>query len=123
MNLDPSLLLFLREIHYLSQQPYNVPMPPAARQLLRNTDPTPLNVMATRLETVACKYNTIMKMISDYERPLFERKLARIDQVFKPIAFTRNVFDALELVLCTCRAMPVVVVSMYCFCKQYFLLQ
>jgi len=58
-----------------------VAVPTAARELVRNTGPYMLSVLATRLETIVSKYNTIMKMIGDYERPLFERKLARIDQV------------------------------------------
>lgn len=81
VNLDPALLLLLREIHYLSSEPFLVAVPTAARELVRNTAPYTLNVIATRLETIVSKYNTIMKMIGDYERPLFERKLARIDQV------------------------------------------
>ena len=82
MNLDPNLLLLLREIHYLSSEPFLVSVPSAARELVRNTAPYTLNVIATRLETIVSKYNTIMKVITDYERPLFERKLARIDQVW-----------------------------------------
>lgn len=75
------MLLLLREIHYLSSEPFLVSVPAAARELVRNTGPYTLNVIATRLETIVSKYNTIMKVIGDYERPLFERKLARIDQV------------------------------------------
>ena len=81
VNLDPSLLLLLREIHYLSQQPFHLKMPAPARELLRSSDCRQLRLAATRLETVVSKYNSIMKTISHYELPLFERSLSKIDQV------------------------------------------
>ena len=81
VNLDPRLLLLMREIKYMSQDPFNITLPPAARALLRNTDSDSLRTTATRLETITSKYNTVMKTITEYELPLFERALARIDTV------------------------------------------
>lgn len=36
VNLDPQLLLLLREIHYLSQAPFYVAVPSAARWVVMN---------------------------------------------------------------------------------------
>ncbi|CAH1797693.1 unnamed protein product [Owenia fusiformis] len=83
VNLDPKLLLLLREIHYLSQEPHNIHLPAPARELLRNTNAYELRVTATRLETIVSKYNVIMRTITDIEKPLFERKLAKIDNLFE----------------------------------------
>ncbi|XP_078672103.1 uncharacterized protein LOC144911712 isoform X1 [Branchiostoma floridae x Branchiostoma belcheri] len=82
VNLDPELILLLREIHYFSQAPYNIKLPQPARALIRNTDAATLRVTAARLETIVSKYNEVMRSISEVERPLFERKLAKIDVVF-----------------------------------------
>ena len=81
VNLDPSLLLLLREIHYLSREPFNLKLPAPARELLRNTNAQDLRVLATRLETIVSKYNTVMKSLTEFEQPLFERSLAKIDHV------------------------------------------
>ena len=81
VNLDPSLLLLLREIHYLAREPFNLKLPGPARELLRNTNAQELRVVATRLETIVSKYNTVMKSLSEFEQPLFERSLAKIDNV------------------------------------------
>ncbi len=40
-----------------------------------------LRTTATRLETITSKYNVVMKTLTDYELPLFERNLAKIDHV------------------------------------------
>lgn len=80
-NLDAQLLLLLKEIHYLCGEPFNIHLPPAAKELLRNTDAHELRTTATRLETIVSKYNNIMRSITEFERPLFERKLAKIDIV------------------------------------------
>ena len=81
VNLDSQLLLLLREIHYLSQEPFSIKLPGPARELLRNTNSQQLRVTATRLETIVSKYNVVMKSMTEYEQPLFERSLAKIDQV------------------------------------------
>ena len=81
VNLDADLLTFLREMHYLQQHPFELGLQASARQLLRSTDARHLQVTATRLETVVSKYNTVMKTITEYELPLFERSLSKIDQV------------------------------------------
>lgn len=36
VNLDPTLLLLLREVHYLSKEPFNVKLPDVVRELLRH---------------------------------------------------------------------------------------
>ena len=53
----------------------------SAKDLLRNSNPFELRVTATRLETIVSKYNTIMRTMTQFEKPLFERKLAKIDIV------------------------------------------
>ncbi|KAK6172547.1 hypothetical protein SNE40_016179 [Patella caerulea] len=83
VNLDPQLLLLLREIRYLGRKPFNIKLPEGAKELIRNTDSFELSVTATRLETIVSKYNTIMKTITSFERPMFERKLAKIDHLFE----------------------------------------
>ncbi|KAL3885754.1 hypothetical protein ACJMK2_025795 [Sinanodonta woodiana] len=83
VNLDPQLILLLRETHYLNQEPFNIRLPEAAKELLRNTNAFELRVTATRLETIVSKYNTIMKTMTQFEKPLFERKLAKIDILFE----------------------------------------
>ncbi len=81
VNLDPQLLQRLRETRYLSLEPFGVKLPAAAKELMKNTDSRKLGRMVSRLETIASKYNAVMKTISVHELPLFERKLAKIDQV------------------------------------------
>ncbi|XP_071095883.1 uncharacterized protein [Haliotis cracherodii] len=83
VNLDPQLLLLLREIHYLANEPFNIHLPSAAKELIRNTNSFELSVTATRLETIVSKYNTIMRTIGTFEKPLFERKLDKIDSLFE----------------------------------------
>ncbi|XP_076457719.1 uncharacterized protein LOC143291635 isoform X3 [Babylonia areolata] len=79
VNLDPQLLLLLREVRYISQPPFSTRLPPAAKELLRNTDSFELGVTATRLETIVSNYNSIMRTLTAFEKPMFERKLAQID--------------------------------------------
>ncbi|EDO43528.1 predicted protein [Nematostella vectensis] len=81
VNFDPELLLLLREIHYLASGPFNVRLPDAVRVLLRSTDDGLLRSTAARLDTIVSRYNTIMTSMEEYEKPLFERKLAKIDEV------------------------------------------
>ena len=81
VNLDPQLLMLLREIHYMQAEPFCLKLPGTARELLRNTNSKELRTTATRLETITSKYNAVMKSISEYELPLFERNLAKIDHV------------------------------------------
>ena len=81
VNLDEHLVLILREIHYLTGEPFLVKLPRQARELVRKTSAFDLQVMAARLEMIASKYNSVMRTVTDVERPLFERKLAKIDQV------------------------------------------
>lgn len=78
VNLDPQLLRIMRESHYLSEEPFCIKLPEAAKELLRNTNASELRVTATRLETIVSKYNAVMRTLTEFEKPLFERKLAKI---------------------------------------------
>lgn len=81
VNLDPRLVGLLREIHYLSEEPFNVTLSPAARTLVRTTNAHDLRVMATRLETIVNKYNDVVRSITEYELPLFEKTVTAISEV------------------------------------------
>ncbi|XP_071959570.1 uncharacterized protein [Antedon mediterranea] len=82
VNLDPDLLLLLREVHYLSQEPFNIKLPDNVRTVLRHINGNLLRTKGARLETIVAKYNSVMKCLVDFERPLFERKLTKIDHLF-----------------------------------------
>lgn len=58
-------------------------LPDPARVLLRSTDDSLLRSTATRLDTIVSRYNSVMTNIKEFEMPLFERKLAKIDEVGK----------------------------------------
>ena len=81
MNFDPDLMLLLREVHYLGGPPFSIRLPDPARILLRSTDESLLRSTATRLETIVSRYNNITKNMKEFEQPLFERKLDKIDEV------------------------------------------
>ncbi|XP_066025345.1 uncharacterized protein [Pocillopora verrucosa] len=81
VNFDPELMLLLREVHYLGGEPFLTRLPDPARVLLRSTDDSLLRSTATRLETIVTRYNSVMANMKEFERPLFERKLAKIDEL------------------------------------------
>ena len=81
VNFDPELMLLLREVHYLAGEPFLTRLPDAARVLLRTTNDSLLRSTATRLETIVSRYNSVMANMKPFERPLFEGKLAKIDEV------------------------------------------
>ena len=83
VNFDPELMLLLREVHYLGGEPFLARLPDPARILLRSTDDALLRSTATRLDTIVSRYNFVMVNMKDFEKPLFERKLAKIDEVRK----------------------------------------
>lgn len=83
VNFDPKLMLLLREVHYLGGEPFLARLPDPARILLRSTDDTLLRSTATRLDTIVSRYNFVMSNMKEFEKPLFERKLAKIDEVMK----------------------------------------
>ncbi|XP_055866060.1 uncharacterized protein LOC106055129 isoform X2 [Biomphalaria glabrata] len=83
VNLDTKLLLLLKEIHYLSQEPFSLHLPGPAKELLRNTNSQELSVTAARLETIVSKYNAIMRSITEFEKTMFERKLEQIDKLLE----------------------------------------
>ena len=81
VNFDPELMLLLREVHYLGGEPFLARLPDPARVLLRSTDDSLLRSTATRLDTIVSRYNSVMANMKEFEQPLFERKLAKIDEV------------------------------------------
>ena len=81
VNFDPELMLLLREVHYLGGEPFLARLPEPARVLLRSTDDALLRSTATRLDTIVSRYNSVMANMKEFEQPLFERKLAKIDEV------------------------------------------
>lgn len=83
VNFDPELMLLLREVHYLGGEPFLARLPEPARILLKSTDDTLLRSTATRLDTIVSRYNFVMMNMKDFEQPLFERKLTKIDEVWE----------------------------------------
>ncbi|XP_075240849.1 dynein beta chain, ciliary-like isoform X3 [Convolutriloba macropyga] len=81
VNLDQSLLLLLREVHYLSQPPFEVRMPDTVKEIIRSMDFQTLRSLSARLEAIVAKYNYIMRSITPEERALFHRKLNIIEQL------------------------------------------
>ncbi|XP_020627063.1 dynein beta chain, flagellar outer arm-like isoform X2 [Orbicella faveolata] len=81
VNFDPELMLLLREVHYLGGEPFLARLPDPARVLLRSTDDSLLRSTATRLDTIVSRYNSVMTNMKEFEQPLFERKLAKIDEL------------------------------------------
>ncbi|KAK2190790.1 hypothetical protein NP493_68g02015 [Ridgeia piscesae] len=55
VNLDIRLLLLLREIHYLSQEPFNIKLTGQARELLRNTNSEELRLFEEGLSSYTWK--------------------------------------------------------------------
>lgn len=81
VNIDDYLREMLREVHHLQRPPIDHRLPDVIRSLIRNTDPALLQTNAARLSTVVSQYNIVKRIINDIERPLFEMKLATIEQV------------------------------------------
>lgn len=52
------------------------------------SDAATLRTTAARLATIVSKYNSAMKSMVDFEKPLFDRKLAKIDHVSQILLFT-----------------------------------
>ena len=65
----------------MSAPPLNIDLPDNARTLLRSTDVYTIRQIADRLETIASKYNAVMKNMSYFERPLFQEKVDKIHVV------------------------------------------
>ena len=61
VNLDPSLLVLLREVHYLSQPPFEIRMPDSVKDIIRSMDFQTLRSLSARLEAIVAKYNYIMR--------------------------------------------------------------
>lgn len=81
VQLDPKLVLLLREIYYLSREPFFIELPLAARVLVESIDFNQLRTTLTRLEAIVSKYNTVMRIVTPYELELFNRTLSKIWQV------------------------------------------
>ena len=81
VNMDSSLQKILKEVYHFQRPPLELRLPDVIRLLIRNTDPLLLQANATRLSTVASQYNRMIRIISSIEKPLFEMKLYRIEQV------------------------------------------
>lgn len=81
VQLDPKLVLLLREIYYLSREPFFIELPHAAKVLVESIDFNQIRTTLTRLETIVSKYNTVMRIVTPYELELFNRTLSKIWQV------------------------------------------
>lgn len=66
----------------MSQEPFNISLPTAAKTLFRTTNSQELRVMATRLETIVNKFNDVVRNISAEELPLFDKTIAKINEVY-----------------------------------------
>ena len=71
----------LKEVRYLQLPPLDLRLPDVIRSLIRNTDPALLQTNAARLSTVVSQYNTVIRIVNDIEKPLFEVKLSAAKQV------------------------------------------
>ncbi|XP_053311944.1 dynein axonemal heavy chain 9-like [Spea bombifrons] len=83
LNLNPDLLVYLREAEYFMGPPFWVKLPESIQSLMKSTDITKFKVLVTRLETVVSKYNEVMKMITDHQMALFEKKLLKSSEILK----------------------------------------
>ena len=81
VNIDSRLHQILKEVHHLQRPPLKIRLPDVIRSLIRNTDPALLQTNAVRLSTVVSHYNKMIRAISDIEKPLFDMKLFKIEQV------------------------------------------
>ena len=87
VNIDNNLQQILKEVNHLQRPPLETRLPDIIRSFIRNTDPALLQTNVARLRTVASQYNTMIRAISDIEKPLFEMKLHDIEQVrFIPLS-------------------------------------
>lgn len=81
VNLDPSLLKLLREVKHLTSDPLALKIPRHIRHLVRDVDASELALTATRLHTIASKYNAAMRMLTPQTKSLMERTLTKIDRI------------------------------------------
>ncbi|XP_068122143.1 uncharacterized protein [Hyperolius riggenbachi] len=83
INLNPSLLVYLREAEYFSKPPLTMKLPESIGSVISKMDINRLKLLFTRLETVVSKYNEVIKSISNHQRALFEKKLAKISEILR----------------------------------------
>ncbi|CAH2222791.1 Hypothetical predicted protein [Pelobates cultripes] len=83
LNLNPDILIYLREAEYLVGPPFLMKLPESVESLMKNTDIEKFKVLSTCLETVVSKYNEVIKNISYHQKALFEKKLLKTSEVLK----------------------------------------
>ncbi|XP_018424228.1 PREDICTED: dynein beta chain, flagellar outer arm-like [Nanorana parkeri] len=83
INLNSDLLVYLREAEYFSKPPFTIKLPESVVSLVSNMETNKLKMLCTRLETVASKYNEVMKSISPHQMALFEKKLLKISEILR----------------------------------------
>ncbi|KAM9320087.1 uncharacterized protein PAF06_004553 [Gastrophryne carolinensis] len=81
INLNPDLMVYLREAQFFSKPPFTMKLPEAVATLVSSMDINRLKILSTRLETVVSKYNEVIKSISIHQRALFEKKLLKISEI------------------------------------------
>ncbi|KAJ1184768.1 hypothetical protein NDU88_001571 [Pleurodeles waltl] len=100
LNLNADLLLLLREAKYLMKPPFHVQLKEPVQSVVRTVDMHKLKVLLSHLETVVSKYNEVMRMIADYEMPLFDKKLIHITELLKDglEVFTWNMEESADYI-------------------------
>ncbi|KAM4702001.1 uncharacterized protein O3C94_002925 [Discoglossus pictus] len=83
LNLNPELLVLLREVDYLLKPPFMITLPEYVGSLMRSLDINKLKMLSARLEIVVSKYNEFIKTVSHQQMSLFEKKLLKINEILK----------------------------------------
>lgn len=81
VNLDPHLLVVLREASYLSLPPLSVSLPETVQSLVDSIDLSQIWSTVVKLEAIANKHNEIVSGMTDVEKQLFELKLFKMKSV------------------------------------------
>lgn len=82
VNFDFELEKLLKEIHYLKMPPFNMNLTEVLKDKFSQLkDENKMRLYATRMRSIADKYNLIMKNIQNEELSLFEFRLSKIDSV------------------------------------------
>lgn len=82
VNFDFELEKLLKEIHYLQMPPFNLDLTDILKDKFSQLkDENKIRLYATRMRSIADKYNLIMKNIQNEEMALFEFRLSKIDNV------------------------------------------
>ncbi|KAE8625049.1 hypothetical protein XENTR_v10006145 [Xenopus tropicalis] len=83
LNHNAELLVCLREAEYLLKPPFMIKLPESTESLVKNLHLHKFTELSARLETVASKYNEVMKTITYHQRSLFEKKLLKSQEILK----------------------------------------